>query len=119
MMILNYEKVSNFLYNKLVCFVSSNSLWIYLWHILFMFFTDNINNTVVRFMVVLIGSCTFTFVQSIIVRFAENKFGKNEIIKVFQEQETPDIGAKSNSTNRKINMSPVKTGSRIEEYFCI
>lgn len=43
----------------------------------------------------------------------------NEIIKVFQEQETPDIGAKSNSTNRKINMSPVKTGSRIEEYFCI
>lgn len=83
-MLLNNEKICNKLSNKLTVFISSNSLWIYLWHILAIFILKKFNiSWIIQYILIMVFSLTITYIQSLIVRKIENDRNKN-IIKVFK-----------------------------------
>lgn len=53
---------------KLVTFISSHTMWIYLWHILFLELVPQHINWILRFCIVGFSSILITFIQSMIIR---------------------------------------------------
>ncbi len=72
---------------KLIDFISRSSLWIYLWHILFLTITSAFIKDVhwiVKYIIVVIGSIITTYIQNKIIDLLEKtKISKN-LIKIFR-----------------------------------
>ena len=71
--------------NKLIIFVSKSSLWIYLWHILVLLLVNNFLSLFwgVKFLAVVFGSVTITFIQNKIIDCAEGKIHPS-VLKIFR-----------------------------------
>lgn len=81
------EKIVNFCYNNFIKFVSSSSLWIYLWHILFIYYIDyKFSNFFwfFKYVIILFLSCVTVFLQNKIVNFFEEKGFNKSILKIFK-----------------------------------
>lgn len=82
--ITNNNRISNLLNNKLILFISSHSLWIYLWHILIIYIINRYNiKWYVKFIIVLSVSILITYIQSIFIKKIENDKNK-KVIKLFK-----------------------------------
>ena len=72
---------------KTIDFCSKSSLWIYLWHIMFLTLTSALISNVhwlIRYVVVLAGAITVTYIQNKVIDLAEKtKINKN-VLKVFR-----------------------------------
>ena len=67
-LILKNKKIVDFLDNKIVLFISKNSLWIYLWHMLFIYIFQKMNlNWLIMYLFVLVLSIVVTYVQNFII----------------------------------------------------
>ncbi|BAY20699.1 hypothetical protein NIES2100_04420 [Calothrix sp. NIES-2100] len=73
---------------KVIIFISSSSLWIYLWHIFFVYYWQNlfaehlpkfINRLNIDFLIVALGAITITYLQKKFISslIMNNRFGKN------------------------------------------
>ena len=83
-LIFRSKMICNILNNKMITFISSHSLWIYLWHILFIKLCINTNiNWIIKYILVLLCSITITYIQSIVVNNLEGKISKN-ILSIFK-----------------------------------
>ncbi len=86
-MILKNKKICSILNTKLIKYISSNSLWIYLWHILFIYvykiLLPNIN-WILLFSLLIVSSCTIVFVQQKIISIMENKGVDKKLLSVFK-----------------------------------
>ena len=72
---------------KVITFCSRASLWIYLWHILLLKITSpNILaiNWLIRYLIVIIGSVTITYIQNKMVDLLEKKKINPNMLKVFR-----------------------------------
>lgn len=69
--------------NKMVAFISRNSLWIYLWHIL-MLWLVRIYIWPIRFVLVFAASCFVAFLQEKIVCFLEKKSFPKSLLQVLK-----------------------------------
>ena len=71
----------------MINFCSKSSLWIYLWHILFLKFTEKLLtniNWIIKFLIVLFGAVLITYIQNKLVDILEKtNFNKN-ILKIFR-----------------------------------
>ena len=77
------EKITDIIHNKLIGFISNHSLWIYLWHILFIKIAF-IENWFLNYCFVLSLSIIITFIQSKIINIIEKKFSKNFFLELFK-----------------------------------
>ena len=78
---IKYGKILN---NKLFEFISSNSLWIYLWHIFILYCIKPINMTwSLKFILIISISLIIVFIQSMIIRKLNGKINEN-ILKIFK-----------------------------------
>lgn len=73
--------------NRLVEFMSSSSLWIYLWHIMALYavkmFIEDDNYWLIQYVLIVIVATAITYIQNVIVdKLTENK--KNQWLKVFK-----------------------------------
>ncbi len=72
---------------NIINFCSKSSLWIYLWHILFVQFAKQILtniNWIIKFLIVLFGAVLITYIQNKLVDILEKiNFNKN-ILKIFR-----------------------------------
>ena len=72
--------------NRIINFVSSSSLWIYLWHILILYvvksFIENDAYWYIQYFLIIIGSCIVTYVQNRIIKLLVKKKGLS-FLKVF------------------------------------
>lgn len=83
LLILRNNKIEELLYNKVIEFISNNSFWIYLWHILFLQF-NICDNFIVKYIFVFLSSVVVTFLQGKIIKILERKGGNKEIINIFK-----------------------------------
>ena len=66
-LILRYDKLCNMLNNNIVKFISSHSLWIYLWHILVIYLLELFSfHWIIKYLLLLILPCIITYFQSVI-----------------------------------------------------
>lgn len=73
-LILRSDKLCNVLNNKLIGFISSHSLWIYLWHILVIYILKLFDfHWVIKCLLLIIISCFITYCQKLIVSKINNK----------------------------------------------
>ena len=72
--------------NLLINFISSSSLWIYLWHILVLYVVKSIivNDKlwILQYLAVLIISIIIAYIQNIVIKFLIDKY-KMTFLKVF------------------------------------
>lgn len=62
---------------KLIIFISSHTMWIYLWHILYIIIINNFFNTmnwIIKFLVVILLAIFTTYIQSKCVKKINNAF---------------------------------------------
>lgn len=81
--IFRNKKIVEVFYNKVVSFVSANSLWLYLWHILFLQIVP-FDNWIINYIFVVVGTFLVVLIQSTMVQFAIKKNVSKNIIKLFQ-----------------------------------
>ena len=77
--ITNKKKVCDILNNKFVTFISTHSLWIYLWHVLMIYFLKKLNfniNWALKYIIVLGFALFVTYIQSLLVEKLENDKNK-------------------------------------------
>ena len=67
------DRLTRIFNNRLVTFISSHSLWIYLWHILFVTISPSDLEWWLRFAGVLLSSLVITFAQTQLVNWLEAK----------------------------------------------
>ena len=79
------NRITNFMHNKLIEFISKSSLWIYLWHIFFLVITNYFNfNWMIRYIIILIFSILVTYMQNKIIDILEkSKINKN-LLNIFR-----------------------------------
>lgn len=86
-LMIKNKKFTNALYNKFVQFISKSSLWIYLWHIAFLylidFFVDDLN-WFIRYLIVVVGACLVTYIQNMFVNKLENTRLNREFLKILR-----------------------------------
>ena len=83
-LIFRCKTLLNIFNNKIILFISKHSLWIYLWHILCLYFLKPINmNFILKFIIVTVISCIITYIQSIVVNKLNGKINK-EILNIFK-----------------------------------
>lgn len=76
-------KISKYVLRYLV-FVGQNTLWLYLWHIPLVLFSNHfINQWYIKYFVVLAGCSTIMLIQTLIVKKIENRVGKIAILRFF------------------------------------
>lgn len=68
-----FRKVFN---TKILLFISSSSLWIYLWQILFLALTTGIENWLVRYIVIVAGAVAVTYIQKYVIANVTRKLGE-------------------------------------------
>lgn len=71
--IFNIKKRLN---NSIIIFISSHSMWIYLWHILFIFIINKIFlniNFIIKYITVLIGAILVTYLQTTVIKMLKIK----------------------------------------------
>lgn len=77
--ILNIKERCNI---EIIKFISSHTMWIYLWHIMYIYFlgmTDNNINWIYKYIIVVAGAIITTYIQS---KVANKVFRKNSKIKL-------------------------------------
>ena len=82
--ILKKIKLNN---NRIIRFVSSSSLWIYLWHILFINFIAKFManiNWICKYVIVLLCAILITYLQNCIVNILEKKNFNKSLLKLFR-----------------------------------
>ncbi len=80
-------KKANIKRNELIEFISQSSLWIYLWHILFLTIIPLINGEldwVTTYLVVVVCSICFTFIQNKIIDLITMNGSNKNILKIFR-----------------------------------
>lgn len=79
------QNIVNFLYNKVVEFISKSSLWIYLWHILFIKLLTNIKMFwTIKYIVVFSLAIIITYFQNEILNYLQKKGVNNGILNLFR-----------------------------------
>ena len=81
--IFKNKLICNLLNNKLITFISSHSLWIYLWHMFIHFTIVKEIHWLKEFLILLVLSILITYIQAIIVNKLEGKVNKN-ILAIFK-----------------------------------
>lgn len=81
--IFRHDNITNIIYNKFIGFISKHSLWIYLWHILFLQIIK-FKEWYINFILILVLSVLVTYIQSIIVSFLKNKGVSKKLLCVFE-----------------------------------
>lgn len=74
--IFNIKKIFNI---KIISFISSHTMWIYLWHIFYLVTINEFWNNMfylLKFILILVLSVITTFIQSKIINKTENKWVK-------------------------------------------
>lgn len=70
--ILNNEKILKTINNNFIIFISKNSLWVYLWHILYVYILGKFSiNYIVKFLLILLCTVTTVYIQQRIVKSLE------------------------------------------------
>lgn len=69
--------------NKIIIFISNNSMWIYLWHILFLDFTNKLfiglkYGFILRLIILIILSCCMSLIQNTLIKTYKNLRGVRE-----------------------------------------
>lgn len=84
--ILDNEMIVNKIYNSTILFISKNSLWIYLWHILYIYILSKtlIQSWIIKFIIVLICTITTVKLQQIVVNFLEDRNINKNILNIFK-----------------------------------
>ena len=86
-LIFKCKKIVNMFYNKFVSFVSKSSLWIYLWHIFFVYFidfcADNLN-WFVKYVIIITCSCLVTYIQNKVVDKLEDTIINQDLLKILR-----------------------------------
>ena len=84
--ILNNEKIVNKIYTNKILFISKNSLWIYLWHILYVYVIAKftIKFWLIKFIIVLICTVLTVKLQQLIIKYLEKRNINKNILKIFK-----------------------------------
>lgn len=87
--ILRNKKIERLLSKSCVMFISKHSLWMYLWHILFLKIIgmecfDRSITWILKFVVILIGAFIITWIQDIIIKKLKSKGINLELLKIFE-----------------------------------
>lgn len=85
--IFRNQKITNLLYNNMIQFISKSSLWIYLWHILFIIIFNNVCvslNWYIKYFCILILSIFVTCIQNEIMDILEKHNINREFINIFR-----------------------------------
>lgn len=83
--ILNNKQISNRIYNPIISFISRNSLWIYLWHIWYIYILSALEiSWMIRFIAVLLCTLTTVCIQQKIIGYLESKNVNKNILKIFK-----------------------------------
>ncbi len=72
---------------KIIVFISKSSLWIYLWHILYVYFVKNFienANWFIQYIIVLFAAILTAYIQNKLIDYLEIKIGKNRIFNLFR-----------------------------------
>ena len=72
---------------SIITFISSSTLWIYLWHIPFIYIMNlffNQNHWIINYIVVVILSVIIVYIQNKIIKILETKNVNNKILKIFK-----------------------------------
>ena len=86
-MLFSIFKKANIKRNALIEFISGSSLWIYLWHILFLTVIPMINgqlNWIIMYLAVVLTSISVTFIQNKIIDLLEMRNINRNILKIFR-----------------------------------
>ena len=86
-LILRNNSIVDFLHTKLIIFISKSSLWIYLWHILFLYIFkySNLNlSWIVKYIIIVICSMAVVYVQNKIINKLEKTNINKEILDIFK-----------------------------------
>ena len=73
--------------NKMIAFISSSSLWIYLWHIIVLFTINYVFkdiNWIIKYIIILILSVMITYIQNAILNKLEKRKVNIELINIFR-----------------------------------
>ena len=83
--IYRFDKITNVCYNSYVRFVSSHSLYFYLWHILFIYiFKDLSILWLFKYLLIICLTSIIVFIQNIIINYMERKKINSNIINLFR-----------------------------------
>lgn len=81
--ILKNTYLSELMYNKVIEFISSHSLWIYLWHILIIYMLKSIEIVwYFKFIIIILSALLIVFLQSKIIDRLEGKVNE-KVLKIF------------------------------------
>ena len=72
---------------KIIDFCSKSSLWIYLWHIMIIFLLNTYYNSLnwkIKYIILLIGAISLTFIQNKIIDLLENTKASKKVLQVFR-----------------------------------
>ena len=85
-LLIEIFKKIKFKYNRIISFVSKNSLWIYLWHILSIQIVSKmmIENNVLKFIFVFVITIIIVFIQQMIILFLEKRGLTKKITQYFK-----------------------------------
>lgn len=81
------KNVINLLHNDLIEFISKSSLWIYLWHILFVILFNNVFknlNWCIKYVSILFLSIFITYIQNKLIKCLEKNGINKEILNIFK-----------------------------------
>lgn len=86
-LILRNNFIVDFAHTKFIIFVSKSSLWIYLWHILFLYILkySNLNlNWIIKYIIITTSSIIIVFIQNKIIKKLEKTSINKEILDIFK-----------------------------------
>lgn len=80
---INIFNIKNKLNNKIILFISSHSMWLYLWHILIIYILKNINlfNWFIKYIIILGISLILTYIQTTVIK--KLKVNNKTILSIF------------------------------------
>lgn len=81
--IFRNKTITGFIYNTIIGFVSRHSLWIYLWHILFLQIFK-FKYWILNYSLIIVFSLMIVYVQDKTIKILETKGVKREILKIFE-----------------------------------
>lgn len=81
--IFRNNKITNLFYNKFIGFMSNNSLWFYLWHILFVK-TIKFESWILTFIVIFGLTFMVVYIQGLIIKLLEKRNVNKKILNLFK-----------------------------------
>lgn len=83
--IFRTDKITDFCYNSYIEFVSKNSLYFYLWHILFVYIVKELNfNWLLKYILIIFFTSIIVYFQSKVVEFLEKTSISPKIISILK-----------------------------------